>query len=138
MNGQDDRRTTQEQASETQIKAYLTIPLMESGEEVQAQKCPENQVVSRDSVAIFARGCTEDEAKRKVYKELIKQAKKLRRESKVGDCTGDCKEGACTLTTAIAPGELDIIPAEVQGCPDDVGFVCTFIGKVRAECLCAI
>jgi hypothetical protein len=114
-----------------------TMPPLQSGTQVRTGGCPQNMFVSEKAVVIIARGCTEDEAKKKVYKELLKRAKKIRQDRNAGDCVGTCEEGGeCTLTTPIGAGELTCYPADVPGC--DGGFVCIYIAKVRAECVCAL
>ncbi len=120
------------------LVVFLGLLLLSAREALAQQKCPENQVFSNDPIALSAKACNEDGAKRKIYKELLKRADDLRREKKAGDCAGSCRAGDCTLTTPIGENELTCAPAAVKGCEDGVGSACTFTGRIRAECLCAI
>ena len=107
--------------------------------QVKMATCPQNQVSSDNPEVIVVSGCTEAEARSKVYRQLVIKAKQLRIDKNVGSCDGaTCGDGGvCTLITPIADGELNVYPGEVKGC-NGGGFVAVFIGKVRAECICAM
>ncbi|GAB2176354.1 hypothetical protein [Dongia sp. agr-C8] len=120
------------------VIAYVTKPLGKGGAEIKAAGCPQNQIVGTETEVIIARGCTEEEARRKVYRKLLQKARALRKAAN-SPCVGDCGDGGhCTLITPIDPSELTCSPADMPDCPDGVGYVCAFIGLVRAECVCAI
>jgi hypothetical protein len=120
------------------VDAYLMRPVSFVGAEVQNAGCPQDQISSRDSVVIITRGCTEEEAMRKAYRMIIDRAKQLRKDSGLAECIGNCESGNCTLIAPFDDNEIRCVPAEVSDCPDGIGFVCIFIGKIRAECVCAV
>lgn len=87
----------------------------------------QNPVVER------ARGCTEEEARRKLFNKL------LARGAQSLPCAGRQCDGdeICTQFLTIDMTKIQCLPARVEGCQDDVGYLCIYVGRMTTECLCA-
>ena len=100
-------------------------------------KCPQNNSHPKDAGHTEAADCTEDGAKRKLMKLLLAEAKKIRQELKQ-PCVGDCSDGGkCVLVCHVLDKDkLVVDPIEDEKCPDGVGYIATYDGRISAECVC--
>src|SRR5437870_3627212 len=98
-------------------------------------RCPLNGKQS-DKTWFDATGCTEEEARRKLFRKLLDECKRVRTASK-STCQGDCDESECLALATIETGKVICVPAEVHRCPEGVGFFCYYAGNLLCECVCA-
>ena len=105
------------------------FPLHEIQDQVEKGQCP-NGLVTVTTTRIYAKGCDEDEARRKLLGKLLGKGEAMR------PCTGKCNDGECT---GVLTGVTNILctVGRVKGCKDDVGMVCGYTGTYTYGCVFA-
>lgn len=115
-------------------KGLRRSPIRRRGDAVKDgnQRCIQGGV-PLGQVTFNGRGCTEEEARRKMYDKMLTfGAQRM-------PCAGrTCEDDAiCTQFLTFDMSLIRCLPARVEGCPENVGFVCFYQGSLTSECTCA-
>lgn len=100
------------------------------------KNCPQN-ALPIGPVTFKAKGCSEEAAKRKLFRKMLDQCEKVRKDRSI-PCNGDCKgEEECKVFVTPDMSKIMCLPLKEKDCVDEVGWVCFFMnGQLGCECTC--